>query len=299
MRWNHRIKMFTAIFSLAAILTACGGGAKEATTKESAQDAGTLATATNSSDTSMTDSSAADTNAEGSEVTSSTSDTAGSSPEEGKIGVDSTLEELKQQYADKLGYIRVPLNDHPVRRVSEKGSKNINIANYSDAVVNMNTGIPIHSDSQRLIDDAFPFFTTVQAPEVSYVSWEEATNLERAMVKTLFISRQALLLTEDAMKNKDYTSQSFTDSMEFFKNAAEFDSMAPVAQHTYDITLTKLYDKARDVWGKLAAIDPEQDEAAFAEKYTEARTEANNVMGLLNILLSANEEERLEQTYGK
>ncbi|RAW10095.1 hypothetical protein DC345_28935 [Paenibacillus taichungensis] len=299
MRWNHRIKMFTAIFSLAAILTACGGGAKEATTKESAQDAGTLATATNSSDTSMTDSSAADTNAEGSEVTSSTSDTAGSSPEEGKIGVGSTLEELKQQYADKLGYIRVPLNDHPVRRVSEKGSKNINIANYSDAVVNMNTGIPIHSDSQRLIDDAFPFFTTVQAPEVSYVSWEEATNLERAMVKTLFISRQALLLTEDAMKNKDYTSQSFTDSMEFFKNAAEFDSMAPVAQHTYDITLTKLYDKARDVWGKLAAIDPEQDEAAFAEKYTEARTEANNVMGLLNILLSANEEERLEQTYGK
>ncbi|MGX1826747.1 hypothetical protein ACWIE6_00725 [Paenibacillus taichungensis] len=299
MRWNHRIKMFTAIFSLTAILTACGGGAKEATTKESAQDAGTVATATNSSDMSTADSSAADTNAEDSEVTSSTSDTAGSSPEEGKIGVDSTLEELKQKYADKLGYIRIPLNDHPVRRVSEEGSKNINIANYSDAVVNMNTGIPIHSDSQRLIDDAFPFFTTVQAPEVSYVSWGEATNLERAMVKTLFISRQALLLTEDAMKNKDYTSQSFTDSMEFFKNAAEFDSMAPVAQHTYDITLTKLYDKARESWAKLAAIDPEQDEAAFAEKYTEARTEANNVMGLLNILLSTNEEERLEQTYGK
>lgn len=299
MRWNHRIKMFTAIFSLVAVLTACGGGAKEATTKEPFQDAGTVATATNSSDTSTADSSAADTNAEDSADTSSTSDTTGASSEEGKIGVDSTLEELKQKYADKLGYIRVPLNDHPVRRVSEEGSKNINIANYSDAVVNMNTGIPIHSDSQRLIDDAFPFFTTVQAPEVSYVSWEEATNLERAMVKTLFISRQALLLTEDAMKNKDYTSQSFTDSMEFFKNASEFDSMAPVAQHTYDITLTKLYDKARESWAKLAAIDPEQDEAAFAEKYTEARTEANNVMGLLNILLSANEEERLEQTYGK
>ncbi|WP_413375624.1 hypothetical protein [Paenibacillus taichungensis] len=299
MRWNHRIKMFTAIFSLVAILTACGGGAKEATTKESAQDAGTVATTTTSSDTSTADSPAADTNAEDSADTSSTSDTTGSSSEEGKIGVDSTLEELKQKYADKLGYIRVPLNDHPVRRVSEEGSKNINIANYSDAIVNMNTGIPIHSDSQRLIDDAFPFFTTVQAPEVSYVPWEEATNLERAMVKTLFISRQALLLTEDAMKNKDYTSQSFTDSMEFFKTAAEFDSMAPVAQHTYDITLTKLYDKARDSWAKLAAIDPEQDEAAFAEKYKEARTEANNVMGLLNILLSTNEEERLEQTYGK
>ncbi|WP_405155396.1 hypothetical protein [Paenibacillus sp. FSL K6-0108] len=299
MGWNYRIKMFTAIFSLAAILTACGGGAKEVTTKESSQDAGTVVTATNSSDTSMTDTSAAGKKAEDTAETSSISDTAGSASEEGKIGLDSTLEELKQKYADKLGYIRVPLNDHPVRRVSEEGSKNINIANYSDAVVNMNTGIPIHSDSQRLIDDAFPFFTTVQAPEVSYVSWEEATNLERAMVKTLFISRQALLLTEDAMKNKDYTSQTFTDSMEFFKNAAEFDSMAPVAQHQYDITLTKLYDKARDVWGKLAAIDPVQDEAAFAEMYKAARTEANNTMGLLNILLSTNEEERLEQTYGK
>lgn len=157
MGWNYRIKMFTAIFSLAAILTACGGGAKEVTTKESSQDAGTVVTATNSSDTSMTDTSAAGKKAEDTAETSSISDTAGSASEEGKIGLDSTLEELKQKYADKLGYIRVPLNDHPVRRVSEEGSKNINIANYSDAVVNMNTGIPIHSDSQRLIDDAFPF----------------------------------------------------------------------------------------------------------------------------------------------
>lgn len=299
MRWNHRIKMFTAIFSLAAVLTACGGGAKEAATKDSAQAADALATAPHSADTSTTEKSSADTNEADASDISSNSAATGSSSDEGKIGLDSTLQELQQKYADKLGYIRIPIKDHPVRRVSEEGSKNINIANYSDAVVNMNTGIPIHSDSQRLIDDAFPFFTTVQAPEVSYVSWEEATNLERAMVKTLFISRQALLLTEDAMKNKDYTSQTFTDSMEFFKTAAEFDSMAPVAQHTYDITLTKLYDKARNVWGKLAAIDPVQDEAAFAEMYKSARTEANNTMGLLNILLSTNEEERLEQTYGK
>lgn len=81
----------------------------------------------------------------------------------------------------------------------------------------MNTGIPIHSDSQRLIDDAFPFFTTAQAPDVSYVTWEEATNLERAMVKTLFISREGLLLTEKAMNDKDYASSSFRDSMNFLR----------------------------------------------------------------------------------
>lgn len=51
--------------------------------------------------------------------------------------------------------------------------------------------------------------------------------------------------------------------------------------------------------GELAVMDPEQDEAAFAEKYQTARTDANNAMGLLNILLSTNEEERMEQTYGK
>ncbi|QOS77110.1 hypothetical protein JNUCC31_20100 [Paenibacillus sp. JNUCC31] len=295
MIWNHRIKMFTAIFSLAAILTACGGGAKDATTNQPAQEAGT---ASNTLDTSKTGTTAADSGDKDSTDTT-TANANDSASEEGKIGLDSTLEELKQKYADKLGYIRVPLNDHPVRRVSEEGSKNINIANYSDAVVGMNTGIPIHSDSQRLIDDAYPFFTTVQAPDVSYVPWEEATNLERAMVKTLFISREGLLITEDAMNNKDYSSKSFQDSMDFFEVTAKFESMAPVAQHPYDITLSQLYDKARDSWGKLAAIDPSQDEAAFAEMYKTARTDANNAMGLLNILLSTNEEERMEETYGK
>lgn len=209
------------------------------------------------------------------------------------------MKELQDQYADKLGYIRIPLDDHPVRRVSEEGSKNINVANYSDTVVDMNAEVPIHANTQRLIDDAFPFFTTVQAPDVTYITWDEATNLERAMVKTLFISREGLLITEDAMNNKDYSSQSFQDSMDFFRVTAKFESMAPVAQHPYDITLSELYDKARKSWGELASMDPEQDEAAFAEKYQTARTDANNAMGLLNILLSTNEEERMEQTYGK
>ncbi|WJH31181.1 hypothetical protein N6H13_11835 [Paenibacillus sp. CC-CFT742] len=119
------------------------------------------------------------------------------------------------------------------------------------------------------------------------------------MVKTLFISREGLLITEDAMNNKDYSSQSFQDSMDFFRVTAKFESMAPVAQHPYDITLSELYDKARKSWGELASMDPKQDEAAFAEKYQTARTDANNAMGLLNILLSTNEEERMEQTYGK
>ncbi|MEC0123413.1 hypothetical protein [Paenibacillus pabuli] len=288
--------MITAIFSLAVVLTACGGGAKDTTTNQPAQEA---VTPTSTSDTSATETKVAEASEKGSAETTSTTGVSDTASEKGKIGLDSTLEELKQKYADKLGYIRVPLNDHPVRRVSEAGSKNINIANYSDAVVGMNTGIPIHSDSQRLIDDAFPFFTTVQAPDVSYVPWEEATNLERAMVKTLFISREGLLITEDAMNNKDYSSKSFQDSMNFFEVTAKFESMAPVAQHPYDITLSQLYDKARDSWGRLAAIDPSQDEVAFAEMYKTARTDANNAMGLLNILLSTNEEERMEQTYGK
>lgn len=280
MRWIQPIRVFTLIFSLAAVLSACGGGAKEAASPEPAQEAAEATAAEPSS---------ADTAIEGSE----------SNAAEPASDATETLKELQDQYADKLGYIRIPLDDHPVRRVSEEGSKNINVANYSDTVVDMNAEVPIHANTQRLIDDAFPFFTTVQAPDVSYITWDEATNLERAMVKTLFISREGLLITEDAMNNKDYSSQSFQDSMDFFRVTAKFESMAPVAQHPYDITLSELYDKARKSWGELAAMDPEQDEAAFAEKYQTARTDANNAMGLLNILLSTNEEERMEQTYGK
>ncbi|WP_337034308.1 hypothetical protein [Paenibacillus illinoisensis] len=280
MRWIQPIRMFTVIFSLAAVLTACGGGAKEAASPEPAQKA---------AEATATEPSGADTAIEGSE----------SNAAEPASNATETLKELQDQYADKLGYIRIPLDDHPVRRVSEEGSKNVNVANYSDTVVDMNAEVPIHANTQALIDDAFPFFTTVQAPDVTYITWDEATNLERAMVKTLFISREGLLITEDAMNNKDYSSQSFQDSMDFFRVTAKFESMAPVAQHPYDITLSELYDKARKSWGELAAMDPEQDEAAFAEKYQTARTDANNAMGLLNILLSTNEEERMEQTYGK
>nr|WP_154892834.1 hypothetical protein [Paenibacillus xylanexedens] len=285
MRWTQPIRMFTVIFSLAAVLSACGGGAKETASQEPVQEASTDATASGSTEQSGAETAAAE------ESESNASEPASAATE--------TLKELQDQYADKLGYIRIPLDDHPVRRVSEEGSKNINVANYSDTVVDMNAEVPIHANTQRLIDDAFPFFTTVQAPDVTYITWDEATNLERAMVKTLFISREGLLITEDAMNNKDYSSQSFQDSMDFFRVTAKFESMAPVAQHPYDITLSELYDKARKSWGELAAMDPKQDEAAFAEKYQTARTDANNAMGLLNILLSTNEEERMEQTYGK
>ncbi|PQP83229.1 hypothetical protein C0Q44_00400 [Paenibacillus sp. PCH8] len=297
MKWNYMIKTFTVMFGLAAILTACGGGAKETSSSpESASGTEVAPSETSSSNATVTETAASGSN--GSEQTGSTTEES-SSTDDGKIGKDSTLEELKQQYADKLGYIRIPLNDHPVRRVSEEGSKNINVANYSDAVVDMNAGVPIHSDSLRLIDDAFPFFTTVQAPDESYVTWEEATNLERAMVKTLFIAREGLLITEDAMKNKDYSSKSFQDSKDFFSVTAKFESMAPVAQHPYDITLTTLYDKARTSWGELAVMDPAKDEAAFAEMYTTVRRDANNAMGLLNALLSTNEEARIKEIYGE
>ncbi|WP_145049382.1 hypothetical protein [Paenibacillus xylanexedens] len=293
MSWNRSIKMFVALFSLAAVLTACGGGAKEAKTAEPTQDSTPVTAATETPADQTTASSDADTSSD-----SNTSET-DSSVKEGQIGLDSTMDELVEKYADNVGYIRIPLDDHPVRRVSEKDSKNVNIANYSDAVVDVNTGRPIHTDSQQLIDDAFPFFTTIQAPNESYITWEEATNLERAMVKTLFIAREGLLITEEAMNNKDYSAPSFVNTLRFFQQSSEFESMAPVAQTTDDITLTTLYDKARTSWAKLAEIDPAQDETAFAEAYKTARTDANNAMGFLNVLLSTNKEERIKEIYGE
>ena len=142
MRWIQPIRMFTVIFSLAAVLTACAGGDKETASPAPAQEA---AEATADSSTKP---SGADTAIENSE----------SNAVEPTSDATETLKELQDQYADKLGYIRIPLDDHPVRRVSEEGSKNINVANYSDTVVDMNAEVPIHANTQRLIDDAFPFY---------------------------------------------------------------------------------------------------------------------------------------------
>lgn len=49
-------------------------------------------------------------------------------------------------------------------------------------------------------------------------------------------------------------------------------------------------------WEQLATVeDPENNKEAFKEAYANARQETNNMIGILNILLSKNAEERLEK----
>ena len=49
MKWNYTIKTFTVMLGLAAILTACGGGAKETSLPESASGTEVASSETSSS----------------------------------------------------------------------------------------------------------------------------------------------------------------------------------------------------------------------------------------------------------
>ncbi|WP_226001480.1 hypothetical protein [Paenibacillus sp. BJ-4] len=210
----------------------------------------------------------------------------------GEMRLNTTQEQLLT-FVDRYGLVRI--SDHPIRRVSDPTGKHINIANYSDSVVNLYTGEPIHLNTDEFIHEAYTYFTRGVAPGESYKKWEETSNTERGLVKILYLSKEGLLILQDAMKTHNYSDPTVQNALGFFKVASEFESMMPVAQTATDISLYDMYDqRVKPEWKKLSDIkNPATNEKAFAAAYQKARDETNNLMGLLNIMVSTQMEKRL------
>ncbi|MGQ3480643.1 hypothetical protein [Paenibacillus sp. TY11] len=302
MKAKEYIILMTAVIGLTAMLTACGDSKKQSE-GESTTGATTATTTTQTTKVDNTRqasvdaavSNTADKTTKGNGKTYSDVAKEASKPEQpaGQIGLNTTQEQLLT-FADRYGLVRVP--DHPIRRVSDPTGKHINIANYSDSVVNLYTEEPIHPNTDEFIHEAYTYFTEGVAPGESYKKWEETSNTERGLVKILYLSREGLLILEDAMKTHDYSSPSVQNALGFFKVASEFESMLPVAQTPTDISLYNMYDQqVKPEWKKLSDIkNPATDEKAFAAAYQKARDETNNLMGLLNIMVSTEMEKRLK-----
>ncbi|MDM5188382.1 hypothetical protein QUF99_13955 [Bacillus sp. DX4.1] len=105
--------------------------------------------------------------------------------EEGQIGIQTTVEELRQ-HIDKRGYILY--TDHPIRRVTSENNRVTDISNYGDSVINIRTEEPLENLSSDLVKEGYAFMTVQQDPSFQYKSWDEITNLERALVKAAYAS---------------------------------------------------------------------------------------------------------------
>ncbi|WP_155988540.1 MULTISPECIES: hypothetical protein [Paenibacillus] len=230
----------------------------------------------------------------GTQAAEDTATDSGTASPAGQLGLETSQEELGS-YVDEHGFIRI--KEHPIRRVKVQDTGNITVANFGDSVVNVETEEAIHPNSEQYIQDAYTFFTTGLAPEETYKTWNEASNTERALVKVLFLSREGLLILEEAQRTNDFTSESARNSLRFFQEASSLDSWLPSGITSSDTIMFTKYDTlTKPAWAKLAAIqDPAAQPEAFAAAYQEARAETNNIMGLLNIFLSPNAQERLDK----
>ncbi|AHC18498.1 MULTISPECIES: hypothetical protein [Paenibacillus] len=303
MKAKAYIILLTAVISLAALLTACGDSKKQIEGESTTGAATATTTTTQNAKVDNAEQAGVD------GVVSNTTDQAtkgngktysdvakeATKPDRpaGQIGLNTTQEQLLT-FADRYGLVRV--QDHPIRRVSDPTGKQVNIANYSDSVVNLYTEEPIHLNTDEFIHEAYNFFTEGVAPGESYKKWEETSNTERGLVKMLYLSREGLHILEEAMRTHDYSSPSVQNTLGFFKVASKFESMMPVAQTPTDISLYDMYDqRVKPEWKKLSDIkNPAANEKAFAAAYQKARDETNNLMGLLNIMVSTEMEKRLK-----
>ncbi|MBY0598504.1 hypothetical protein [Bacillus bingmayongensis] len=221
----------------------------------------------------------------------------GQKKEEGQIGIQTTVEELKQ-YIDKRGYILY--TDHPIRRVTSEDGRTTDISNYGDLIVNARTGEPLENAPSDLIKDGFAFMTVGQDPSFQYKSWDEISNLERALVKAVYVSIRALRVLEAPARQGDFSNDEITGALAYLRKGGEFDYMAPAAQSETDSGLYEKYEIMKKSWRELANIEkPEENKVAFSEAYEKARQETNNMIGVLNILLSKNYEERLSKLPSK
>lgn len=217
--------------------------------------------------------------------------------EEGQIGIATTVEELKQ-HIDKRGYILY--TDHPIRRVTSEDGRRTDISNYGDLIVNVHTGEPLENAPTDLIKEGFTFMTRGQDPSFQYKSWDEISNLERALVKAVYVSVRSLRVLEAPARQGDFSNDEITGALAYLRKGGESDYMAPVAQSETDSGLYAKYEMMKKSWRELANIEkPKENKVAFSEAYEKARQETNNMIGVLNILLSKNYKERLSKLPSK
>lgn len=282
------------IGSIIVLLNACGHANEQTPDSPSIDEATQAGQGTDQLAANDTKTEDGATEAVGTQAAADTATDSGSISPSGQIGLETSQEELGS-YVDEHGFIRI--KEHPIRRVKVQDTGNITVANFGDSVVNVETEEAIHPNSDQYIQDAYTFFTTGLAPEETYKTWNETSNTERALVKVLFLSREGLLILEEAQRTNDFTSESARNSLRFFQEASSIDSWLPSGITSSDTIMFTKYDTlTKPAWAKLAAIqDPTAQPEAFAAAYQEARAETNNIMALLNIFLSPNAQERLDK----
>ena len=213
--------------------------------------------------------------------------------EDGDIRYEHTEKEIVDDYMDEDGRIYFALDEKPVRTIITGENGNIhNITNYGDAFIELLTKEAYELTDQAQIDDAYQLILSatpaqLQGQELTYRSYEEATNLERGITKLMFLVAPTLNDLDYIIKSQAYDHDALPILLEELESLGSPNVLPPAPQTGLDLQIFENMKAVQGMWGQLGQFeDPNANRTEFEQLYYQIRKETLYPMARVNYTLS-------------
>jgi hypothetical protein len=213
--------------------------------------------------------------------------------EDGDIAYEHTQKEIVDEYMDEDGRIYFPLDEKPIRTIVSGENENIrNITNYGDAFIGILEEEAYELTEQDQVDQAYQLIldatpAQLQGQDLTYRSYEEATNLERGITKMTYLIAPTLTDLDYIVQTQAYDHEALPILLEELESLGSPTLLPPAPQTAMDLQLFENMQAVQAMWGQLGQFeDPETNRAEFEQLYLEVRKETLNMMSRVNYTLS-------------
>ncbi len=169
---------------------------------------------------------------------------------EGNIPNVYTDFEIVDELMDDDGRIYFALDEQPIRSIISSHDENmIHVTNYSDAIIEI-VEAQAYTLDEELIEEAYKFFINNPPAELlgtdpnEYRTWEEATNLERALIQSVYLIGPLLNKLSLIVNYELYDHDSLPTLLEELEKIGSPTALIPAPQSLLDY---QLYDNIASV----------------------------------------------------
>ncbi|WP_226658851.1 hypothetical protein [Pseudalkalibacillus hwajinpoensis] len=213
--------------------------------------------------------------------------------EDGNIKYEHTQKEIVDEYMDEDGRIYFALDEKPIRTIVSGENENMrNITNYGDAFIGIVEEEAYELTDQNQINEAYQLILSatpaqLQGQELSYRSYEEATNLERGITKITYLIAPTLNDLDYIVQNQAYDHGALPILLEELESLGSPTLLPPAPQTAMDLQLFENMQAVQGMWGQLGQFEnPKTNRAEFEQLYFQVRKETLNLMARVNYTLS-------------
>ncbi|MYL64453.1 hypothetical protein GLW07_13935 [Bacillus hwajinpoensis] len=213
--------------------------------------------------------------------------------EDGNIAYEHTQKEIVDEYMDEDGRIYFPLDEKPIRTIVSGENENIrNITNYGDAFIGIVEEEAYELTDQDQIDEAYQLIlratpAQLQSQELTYRTYEEATNLERGITKITYLIAPTLGDLDYIVQTQAYDHEALPILLEELESLGSPTLLPPAPQTAMDLQLFESMQIVQAMWGRIGQFEnPKTNRAEFEQLYLEVRKETLNMMARVNYTLS-------------